>query len=94
MSSYLLSVKFNDNLEININKIGVKMSSTRNYQLDIMKGIGILFVIWGHISENTSLNNWIYSFHMPLFFFISGVICYMTIEFNSITYMKKRLEVY
>lgn len=47
---------------------------------DMMKGYGILLVIMGHSSlvmsaENTYgmlLNNVIYSFHMPMFFIISG----------------------
>lgn len=44
------------------------MRKIRNNQLDILKGIGILIVIIGHVSRNGILNNWIYSFHMPLFF--------------------------
>ena len=53
------------------------MNFKRNIQLDIMKGIGILLVIVGHISQNKTLNTWIYSFHIPLFFFVSGIIYYM-----------------
>lgn len=30
------------------------------------------FVVLGH--HDTYLNNYIYSFHMPLFFFISGIL--------------------
>jgi fucose 4-O-acetylase-like acetyltransferase len=37
--------------------------------IDIAKGFGILLVVWGHLSYN----DWIYSFHMPLFFFLSGI---------------------
>ncbi len=40
--------------------------------LDIMKGIGIILVATGHIFENDFAFNYIYSFHMPLFFFASG----------------------
>lgn len=43
--------------------------------IDIAKGIGILFVIFAHIqSTSQALVNYIYSFHMPLFFFISGYL--------------------
>ena len=44
--------------------------------IDIMKGIGIILVVLGHISYNSILITWIYSFHMPLFFLISGFLFY------------------
>lgn len=44
--------------------------------IDIAKGIGILLVYIGHCNLNykSPLFLWIYSFHMPLFFFISGFL--------------------
>lgn len=40
---------------------------------DIAKGIGILLMIIGHCSiKNQYILNFIFSFHMPLFFFMSG----------------------
>lgn len=41
--------------------------------VDIAKGIGILFVILGHVYTNDVVYTWIYSFHMPLFFFMAGI---------------------
>lgn len=45
--------------------------------LDTARCIGIFLVILGHISFGTvfgySVKNWIYSFHMPLFFFLAGL---------------------
>lgn len=49
-----------------------------NY-IDYVKGIAILFVVLGHIYNN-SAKLWIYSFHMPLFFMISGYL----LEYNKI----------
>lgn len=43
----------------------------RDLSIDIMKGIGICAVIAGHTFLNT-IHNLIYSFHMPLFFILSG----------------------
>lgn len=43
----------------------------RNSYIDLIKGIGIFLVVLGH--HNTILTNYIFSFHMPLFFFISGI---------------------
>lgn len=43
--------------------------------LDICKGLGILLVILGHIYEpNSRVGIWIYSFHMPLFLIVSGIL--------------------
>lgn len=41
---------------------------------DIAKGIGISLVVLGHTTHCEMLSSWIYSFHMPLFFFLSGVL--------------------
>lgn len=49
--------------------------------LDVAKGIGIILVIIGHLSSSY-LHDWIYSFHMPLFFIISG-ICFKTEKYPS-----------
>lgn len=40
--------------------------------LDVLKGIGIILVVVGHIYSNNRINHWIYSFHMPLFFLTAG----------------------
>ena len=40
--------------------------------LDVLKGIGIILVVIGHIYSNQTIFNWLYSFHMPLFFLSAG----------------------
>ncbi len=43
--------------------------------LDMAKGIGIFFVALGHMEDiATGTRVWISSFHMPLFFLISGIL--------------------
>jgi len=53
--------------------------------IDSAKGIGITLVVFGHTLRGlfkssllppdwASLDNWIYAFHMPLFFFLSGLL--------------------
>ena len=51
-------------------------STKRVAFLDVMKGIGILFVCLGHSVSTMAhpLNVFVLSFHMPLFFFVSGVV--------------------
>ena len=43
----------------------------RDALLDILKGIGIILVVLGHILQN-GIGSIIYLFHMPFFFFLSG----------------------
>ena len=45
----------------------------RLVQFDILKGIGILCVLLGHTVLSGFPREFIYGFHMPLFFFCSGV---------------------
>lgn len=51
------------------------MEKERINYLDYAKGVSILLVVLGHIyySDNP-IKIWIYSFHMPLFFIISGFL--------------------
>lgn len=49
----------------------------RNIQTDVLRGIGILLVVLGHnwlvLQNKEFMFRAIYAFHMPLFFFISGL---------------------
>ncbi|MCE5336142.1 MAG: acyltransferase family protein [Desulfobacteraceae bacterium] len=48
--------------------------SNRVEWIDTLKGIGIFLVFFGHVSfTDKSVVKYIFSFHMPLFFFISGM---------------------
>lgn len=43
--------------------------------IDALRGIGMFLVLLGHSSLTGSvISKYIYSFHMPLFFFISGIV--------------------
>jgi fucose 4-O-acetylase-like acetyltransferase len=66
----------------------VKPARKRNVLLDYFKGIAIFLVVWGHCLQyaaNASYDFFsnevfivIYSFHMPLFMFISGYLFFLT----------------
>lgn len=47
--------------------------SKRNLLVDVAKGIGIVFVVLGHSGIEFG-HYLIYMFHMPLFFFVSGML--------------------
>ena len=48
-------------------------STTRIAYIDVLKFIAIYLVFVGHMGR-TYLNSYIWSFHMPLFFFVSGML--------------------
>lgn len=62
--------------------------------IDILKGIGIIFVIAGHLQNISTISRaWIYSFHMPLFFFISGVLFRKSnLKLNKKDYILKKVK--
>lgn len=45
----------------------------RNQAIDIAKGVGIFLVVYGHTIKGTEFRTFLYAFHMPLFFVISGL---------------------
>ena len=50
--------------------------------IDIAKGLGLIFLIYGHIANNL-FTQWIYTFHSPLFFFLSGFLFSSRKNFND-----------
>lgn len=45
-----------------------------NETVNIAKAIGIILVVWGHCTQTAWVSDTVYSFHMPLFFIISGYL--------------------
>ncbi len=66
------------------------MGKKRDATIDITKGIGIYLVCLGHTTSNEILLKWLYSFHMPLFFFLSGIFHSQTE--NYIEFLKKKTK--
>ncbi len=62
-------------------KSNVKRGS-RVIFVDIIRGVAVLSVLLGHIS--TTITRFIYSWHLPLFFFVSGFFFKSTRRFLSI----------
>lgn len=70
------------------------MNNTRNLSLDVAKGLCIILMVIGHLPWDSNFgHNFIESFHMPLFFMVSGFF-FKTID-DSIVIKKsvKRLLV-
>ncbi len=47
-------------------------SEARIQYIDLLRAVGIILMIMGHIGFGTLFDRWIHAFHMPLFFIISG----------------------
>lgn len=47
--------------------------SQRIEWVDTARGLGLMFVFVGHL-HTPFITTWIYTFHMPLFFFLSGLV--------------------
>jgi len=62
---------------------------TRVDWIDTAKGLGIILVMLGHLNIN-GLEDWIYSFHMPMFFFLSGYV--FSAKDDPLTFLKKRCK--
>lgn len=74
----------------------------RDNYLDFVRGLAIVFVLWGHVIQYFIVGygdfyadktyKMIYSFHMPLFMFISGYVFYWsTSKRDAILLIKKRI---
>lgn len=74
----------------------------RDDSIAIAKGLGIIFVVIGHCCATTYqggnnewqtiINGYIYAFHMPLFFFLSGYFFKMGYVDNKAVFVKKKID--
>ena len=65
----------------------------RNFIVDITRGLALFWVILGHlVSTKSVLFRWIFSFHMPLFFFLSGMLFNHNKYKNFRSFLKEKLK--
>ena len=60
--------------------------------IDMLKAFGIILVVMGHVFNDTDsiVSHFIYAFHMPLFFLLSGVFFDYDKKINFSSMLKKR----
>ena len=46
----------------------------RNKELDLLKGIAVFLMVFDHVGWGKAVHTYIQSFHMPLFFIVSGYL--------------------
>lgn len=68
------------------------MNSYRDYTWDVVRGIGILMVVLGHCAPRP-LVDFVYLFHMGLFFFVSGYFLKITDNGSFLENEKNTLSV-
>ncbi len=71
-------------MELNLNKPRLDF-------IDAARGIAILMVIFGHL-RFPFLSSWIYSCHVPVFFFLSGML-FSGYKFNFKDFFVKKIKV-
>lgn len=57
--------------------------------IDVFRSMGIILMIMGHIGFGKNFNHFIFAFHMPMFFFISGMFFQVTQEKEFVLLGKK-----
>ncbi|MEH7451325.1 acyltransferase family protein [Gottfriedia acidiceleris] len=67
------------------------MRIEREKWLDVAKMIGIFLVVYGHSTEGPNSITFIYWFHMPLFFIISGYLFKPVNSINELKFFIKKL---
>lgn len=78
------------------------LKTSRDNTIDIAKAIGIIFVVIGHccaiprhggnVLWQTYISDFIYTFHMPLFFFLSGYFFNKNYLDNKFNFVKKKIS--
>lgn len=65
-------------------------NSERLEWVDILKGLGILTVVWGHSGSQSAF--YMFWFHMPLFFLISGFLYRFKPQQTWSAYVQKKIK--
>lgn len=70
------------------------MKNKRIGWIDSLRGLGMFFVIWGHAypTNESPIRKFIYSFHMPFFFFLSGINSRKDLELDFKTFLLKKIK--
>lgn len=57
--------------------------------VDLLRGLAMILIVFGHTVEMGLPKIWVYSFHVPMFFFLSGVLFFPKETFGA--FVKKRM---
>ncbi len=73
--------------------MNITKEQSRTSYIDVARGIALILVVWGHLLSGATFTfQWIFSFHMPIFFFLSGM-CFHPEKFDTLqTFLKKKIK--
>lgn len=78
---------------LQLSLISFVMNNNRILYIDYAKAIAMILVIIGHINfANQDIKPWIYAFHMPVFFFCTGLVLNGDTFDALAPYFKKRFQ--
>lgn len=60
--------------------------------VDALRGFAIILVFLGHVGTPAPLKIWLYSFHLPLFFFLSGYVFNVRDEEKFLGFLKRKIK--
>lgn len=67
------------------------MKTERENYIDVVRGIGIVLMILGHIPLSAQFDHFIHAFHMPMFFLISGFFFHKSSSWaDAVSSIKKK----
>lgn len=64
----------------------------RNPYIDLMRGIGIILMVAGHVDFGEGFDRFIHAFHMPLFFLVAGYLSKDKQTMDLVTVVKKNAK--
>lgn len=74
-----------------MSKTGIVLT-TRDSNIDTSRGLALILMVIGHLGMKASIVQFIYSFHMPLFFFVSGMTARRSNNDSFMVYVNKRIR--
>lgn len=72
--------------------MGKSLTKTRFDDIDILRGLGIIIMVMGHVGFSGIFDVWIHTYHMPLFFVISGFFFKKRENFNVKALIAKKAK--
>lgn len=64
----------------------------KNYAISVAKALAIILMVVGHSGSPEWMHDYIYLFHMPLFFFVSGYLFKEKYFDNTWVYIKRKVQ--
>lgn len=68
------------------------MKENRIEEIDLLRGIAIILIVFGHVIKDGVVYKFLYSFHVPLFFIVSGMVFRTKNQENFKEFLKRNFK--